>query len=41
MSSIPLANLTLKACGNLPQFKPEDIGLSADFVLTKYAKLKG
>ncbi len=41
MSSIPWSNLTLKDCGSLPQFKPTDIGLSSDFVLTKYAQLKG
>ena len=40
-SSIPLANISLSDCGNLPQFKPEQIGLDKDFVLTKYAKLKG
>ena len=37
----PLANLKLNDCAKLPQFKPSDIGLADDFVLTSYAKLKG
>ena len=40
-SDIPFAKLTLADCARLPEFKPSDLGLPDDFVLTSFAELKG
>jgi len=38
---IPLSKVSLAEAKHLAAFKPTDIGLPEDFILTKFAQLKG